>query len=151
MTGVSSRVLANYPQQCNVTFRRCEYLQHNTTAILRRIFASSQHTHSHWRYCPYHLSWVTILHMLFPENAIGNLGKKLYWRDKVWLGQWRRDNKLWMDEKRQCCLWPHCSPAVECHLALLTARHLVNRDVTSTHQHNDQGKIQSTSSAMLSS
>ena len=97
MRGVSSSVLANYPQQCNVTFRRCEYLQHNT-AILRRIFASSQHTHSHWRYCrPYHNSLelqaytCSFLKMLFKISS-----KKLYWRGKVWKGQWRLDHKLWM-------------------------------------------------------
>ena len=132
MAGVSSGVLANYPQQCNVTFRRCEYLQHNTTAILRRIFASSQHTHSHWRYCPYHLSCATIVHMLFPENVIQNLGKKIILKRQSLKGAVEAGPQT-MDEKRQWCLWPHCSPAVECHLALLTARHLVDRDVTSTH------------------
>ena len=31
------------------------------------------------------------------------LAKKLYWRDKVWLGQWRRDNKLWMRNASGVC------------------------------------------------
>ena len=38
----------------------------------------------------------------------------------------------------QCRLWLHCSPAAECHLALLTARHLADRDevIISCHQYS---------------
>ena len=75
--------------------------------------------------------------MLFPENAIQNLGKKiiLKWQSLIGAVEAGQETE---DEKRQCCLWPHCSPAVECHLALLTARHLADRDevIISCHQYS---------------